>query len=157
MYDDYSGLVQQSALRSRCAVKLPLSFLASQTTGIRACAQQQVRVEGHFRVFSATTKYRGFTLGADDLLRRQPVVAIFALLSIVVPKTFPDCDCTHGVNRELFPNFNVEGAIRSIDSVAVNLHPVVGTRKHRILPAINVYALCITVLGGMQHVPDSNL
>lgn len=56
-------------------------------------------VAGHFRVFTATTKHHGFPMGADDLLRRPPVAAKFAFRSIVVPNTFPDCDCTHGVHR----------------------------------------------------------
>lgn len=49
------------------------SYSASPTTVKCACLQQQVvHVQGHFPVFSATTKHHKFTLGTDNLLRQPP-------------------------------------------------------------------------------------
>jgi hypothetical protein len=52
--------------------------------------------------------------------------------------TFPECDSTQGVNSLQNQNYNMEGAIRLIDSAAVNLPALVGNQRHRLHPVTGV-------------------
>jgi hypothetical protein len=52
--------------------------------------------------------------------------------------TFRDCDSTQGVNSLQNQNYNMEDAICSIDSAAVNLPALIGNRRHRLHPVTGV-------------------